>query len=145
MERLCLLECSPAKCVERVAGALEMDRWITTFELLDMSDSAVESSEQQAQTVTEAVPEKRIRKQKDRDLVYSGNQRGVAAKKQYKPSAAAKERQKAAQQALLAAQYVPEPVNLNILPSVALSSYDKASQLTLSKDQLICHGCEVRG
>jgi hypothetical protein len=31
-----------------------------------------------------------------------------------------------------------------VLPSVALSAYDKASQLTLSRDQLICNGCEVR-
>ena len=30
-----------------------------------------------------------------------------------------------------------------LLPSVALSEYDKASQLTLSKDQLTIHGCEV--
>lgn len=30
-----------------------------------------------------------------------------------------------------------------LLPSVALSEYDKASQLTLSKDQLSIHGCEV--
>eukprot|EP01035_Chromulina_nebulosa_P037259 gene37259-50287_t len=29
-----------------------------------------------------------------------------------------------------------------LLPSVALSEYDKASQLTLSKDQLTIHGCE---
>lgn len=33
-------------------------------------------------------------------------------------------------------------VETKILPSVALSLYDKASQLTLSSDQLICYGCE---
>lgn len=33
----------------------------------------------------------------------------------------------------------------NLLPSVALSEYDKASQLTLSKDQLSVFGCEVDG
>ena len=31
-----------------------------------------------------------------------------------------------------------------LLPSVALSEYDKASQLTLSEDQLTIYGCEVR-
>lgn len=31
-----------------------------------------------------------------------------------------------------------------LLPSVALSNIDKASQLTLSEDQLICYGCKVR-
>lgn len=30
-----------------------------------------------------------------------------------------------------------------ILPSVALSLYDKAAQLKLCEDQLICFGCEV--
>ena len=30
-----------------------------------------------------------------------------------------------------------------LLPSVALSAYDKAVQLSLSDDQLICYGCEV--
>lgn len=36
------------------------------------------------------------------------------------------------------------PVNdLHILPSVALSEFDKATQLSLCKDQLVCTGCEV--
>ena len=30
-----------------------------------------------------------------------------------------------------------------LLPSVALSEYDKASQLKLSEDQLTLYGCEV--
>ncbi len=30
-----------------------------------------------------------------------------------------------------------------LLPSVALSLYDKASQLKLCDDQLVCFGCEV--
>ena len=33
-------------------------------------------------------------------------------------------------------------VETKILPSVALSQYDKASQLVLSPDQLICYGCD---
>ena len=33
--------------------------------------------------------------------------------------------------------------DLRILPSVVLSEYDKAPQLLLCKDQLICHGYEV--
>ena len=40
-------------------------------------------------------------------------------------------------------QRIPAPVVPNVLPSVALSEYDKASQLTLSKDQLSVYGCEV--
>jgi hypothetical protein len=105
-----------------------------------MSDSVEVDLEQ---PVSEVLSGKRVRKQIDKDLAYSGQQR---QKTQYKPTAAAKERQKAnkAHQAHQAALLdVPENVNVNILPSVALSSYDKASQLTLSKDQLICHGCEV--
>jgi hypothetical protein len=43
---------------------------------------------------------------------------------------------------------LPAPTQHNfeakILPSVALSLYDKASQLKLCPDQLICYGCEVR-
>jgi hypothetical protein len=33
--------------------------------------------------------------------------------------------------------------DLRIIPLVALSEYDKASQLLLCQDQLICTGCEV--
>jgi hypothetical protein len=33
--------------------------------------------------------------------------------------------------------------DLRIIPLVALSEYDKAAQLLLCKDQLICTGCEV--
>jgi hypothetical protein len=36
------------------------------------------------------------------------------------------------------------PIEHKLLPSVALSLYDKAPQLILSNDQLICYGCEVR-
>jgi hypothetical protein len=35
------------------------------------------------------------------------------------------------------------PIEHKLLPSVALSLYDKAPQLILSNDQLICYGCEV--
>lgn len=36
---------------------------------------------------------------------------------------------------------IPLPES-RILPSVALSLFDKASQLVLSDDQLVCYGCE---
>lgn len=40
---------------------------------------------------------------------------------------------------------ISEPQTVaTICPSVALSSRDKAAQLMLSDDQLICYGCEVR-
>jgi hypothetical protein len=41
-------------------------------------------------------------------------------------------------------QFQPYVANdSKLLPSVALSLFDKASQLALSTDQLICYGCEV--
>jgi hypothetical protein len=82
-----------------------------------------------------SVPEaraKRVRKQTDKDFV--GEQ--LRPQKQSKP---------APKRATYVAPPPPPPVPLNVFipPSVALSTYDKASQLTLSKDQLLCHGCEV--
>lgn len=79
------------------------------------------------------LPAKRIRKQTDKDFKSTGPQ---LASKQHKTST---------QKSKPAAAPAPVPVplsNVFIPPSVALSTYDKASQLTLSKDQLICHGCE---
>jgi hypothetical protein len=46
-----------------------------------------------------------------------------------------------AKQALI---YIPPVIETaKILPSVALSLYDKATQLVLSEDQLVCYGCDV--
>lgn len=110
------------------------------FSLETMSNQSENAGDQQNE---DAAPAKRVRKQTDKDFSYSGQQLASAPKKPIKPTAASKERQRA-QQALKAALPIPVNVNVCILPSVALSSYDKASQLTLSKDQLLCHGCEVR-
>lgn len=34
--------------------------------------------------------------------------------------------------------------DISLLPSVAMSEHDKASQITLDKDQLVCYGGLVR-
>jgi hypothetical protein len=75
---------------------------------------------------------KRVRKQTDKE--FAGEQ--LRPQKQVKA---------APKRAAYVAPPPPPPVQLNVFipPSVALSTYDKASQLTLSKDQLLCHGCEV--
>ena len=81
------------------------------------------------------LPAKRVRKQTDKDMKSDGPQWGGP-----KPAKPNHNKHKAV------APPPPPPVilsNLFIPPSVALSTYDKASQLVLSKDQLICYGCEV--
>lgn len=86
-------------------------------------------------TAADILPAKRVRKQTDKDLKTTGPQ---WVPKPYKPNP---HKNKAAPAP------TPAPVQLSnmfIPPSVALSTYDKASQLILSKDQLICHGCEVQ-
>ncbi len=39
--------------------------------------------------------------------------------------------------------FIHTPVDTKVLPSVALSHINKASQLTLSEDQMTCFGCNV--
>lgn len=88
-----------------------------------------------ASSQVDLLPAKRVRKQTDKDFKQTGPQ---WAPKQYKTN---HNKNKAV------APPAPAPVplsNMFIAPSVALSTYDKASQLTLSKDQLICYGCEVK-
>lgn len=40
--------------------------------------------------------------------------------------------------------FIQTPVDTKVLPSVALSHINKASQLSLSDDQMTCFGCQVR-
>lgn len=39
--------------------------------------------------------------------------------------------------------FIQTPVDTKVLPSVALSHINKASQLSLSDDQMTCFGCQV--
>lgn len=39
--------------------------------------------------------------------------------------------------------FIPAPIESKVLPSVALSHINKATQLVLSEDQMTCFGCEV--
>ena len=100
----------------------------------------------------DAVPAKRVRKQaiskeindEQPHRATTGNTRPKA---KAKPNAAQKERQRIhhIQQQIQQQHQALTAVGPSVilLPSVTLSTYDKATQLTLSKDQLICHGCEV--
>jgi hypothetical protein len=89
-----------------------------------------------SQVITDVLPAKRVRKQTDKEMKSNGPQ---WAPKVSKPN------YHKHKNAAPPAPPPPPVLNSNVFipPSVALSTYDKASQLTLSKDQLICHGCEV--
>ena len=93
----------------------------------------------------DAVPAKRVRKQTDKEFMYSGQQWGGPKPSRPSKASLAAAKAKAQQAAAVAAVTPVVPANPNVFipPSVALSTYDKASQLVLSKDQLMCHGCEV--
>lgn len=105
--------------------------------------------EDSSSTVVDLLPSKRVRKQVDKDFDTSGQQRASLSNKDSssshkvaKTTHSNKEKHKSSRVSI--APIVPNVVTpIYIPPSVALSTYDKASQLVLSKDQLICHGCEV--
>lgn len=85
---------------------------------------------------------KRARKQTDRIVAASAALLAPAPKKARSTTSTSSTAKAQAQQQ----QYAPivPQFETKVLPSVALSQFDKASQLVLSSDQLICHGCEVR-
>ena len=110
------------------------------FHNLEILRSAKNSAmdEPVASSSTENLPTKRIRKATDKEFKVSTQQFAKHAKIKHNN----KEKQKA-QVAAVPYSIAPPKLNMFIAPSVALSAYDKATQLTLSKDQLLCYGCEV--
>jgi hypothetical protein len=136
------------------------------IELPESQDSGFDQSEQHSQelsppeAVTDLLPAKRVRKPIDKEFIplatylkrpvkIAGTEQHIQQKKPrlHAKSAprqvAGKDRGRYAPQP--EAEPEPEPLPLRhsfIAPSIVLSTYDKAAQLQLSPDQLICHGCE---
>lgn len=91
-----------------------------------------------AEEINQVGSNKRMRKQTDR-VTASNSQYTPAPKKARSTSSSSTTTSKAqAHHVSIAPIY-----ETKVLPSVALSQFDKASQLVLSHDQLICCGCEV--
>ena len=85
---------------------------------------------------------KRARKQTDRIVAASAALLAPAPKKARSTTSTSNTAKAQAQAQQQYVSIVPQ-FETKVLPSVALSQFDKASQLVLSHDQLICLGCEV--
>jgi hypothetical protein len=91
---------------------------------------------------------KRQRKVSEKLLQQSNEDENIELKKPRKTYTSSKPRQKGNTKEKMKVQpaiFIPPPLPLETkrLPSVALSSIDKARQLKLSEDQLTCYGCKV--
>jgi hypothetical protein len=125
-----------------------------------MDDKVVENKEEISGEVQDIVvaepgvlPAKRARKATDKEFIVQPNQLATSKKtsgpgkgsslQKDKSSSAKNTKKHQRGTTVQVAPPVAPPTNHFIAPSVSLSSFDKAAQLKLSKDHLVCYGCEV--